>query len=233
MALAPLASGLGPLSGLAGLAGIHPAAVAVGPELVPAAAAPAMLPVVGTAPAVAVPTAVSASVTAPAPAPAASTVASVTPTPPSAAGGFAFPYVVGPPRIGHGSGMGASASASAKRKAPEPDAAAAAAAAAARERTRARRRRRATRHGYGDEYVDMNVEVDPDWGAPPPDARPVIPTQLSDQGAGDLGFAGTLHKERAAAAVGLTTLDGDEFGGGPRMPMLPGTWDPEGLADPA
>jgi hypothetical protein len=25
----------------------------------------------------------------------------------------------------------------------------------------------------------------------------------------------------------LTTLAGDEFGGGPRMPMLPNTWDPE------
>jgi PPE-PPW subfamily C-terminal region len=25
----------------------------------------------------------------------------------------------------------------------------------------------------------------------------------------------------------LATLSDDEFGGGPTMPMLPGTWDPE------
>ncbi|WP_445929123.1 PPW family C-terminal domain-containing PPE protein, partial [Mycobacterium tuberculosis] len=26
-------------------------------------------------------------------------------------------------------------------------------------------------------------------------------------------------------AVGLTALAGDEFGNGPRMPMVPGTWE--------
>ncbi len=69
----------------------------------------------------------------------------------------------------------------------------------------------------------MNVEVDPDWGTPP-GAESVA----SDQGAGNLGFAGTAHKEAAAQAAGLTTLADDEFGGGPTMPMLPGTWDPDG-----
>ena len=125
--------------------------------------------------------------------------------------------------------MSTSASSSAKKKAPEPDTAAAAAAAAARGAARARRRRRAKQRGYGDEFMDMNVEVDPDWGAPPGDG-PVASTVASDRGAGSLGFAGTAAKETAAEAAGLTTLAGDEFGGGPRMPMLPGSWDPEGGA---
>jgi PPE-PPW subfamily C-terminal region len=60
--------------------------------------------------------------------------------------------------------------------------------------------------------------VDPDWGAPE--------SAASDQGAGPLGFAGTVRKETVAAA-GLTTLAGDEFGGGPTMPMVPGSWDPD------
>jgi hypothetical protein len=114
--------------------------------------------------------------------------------------------------------MSTGASASAKKKAPEPDSAAAAAAAAARGAARERRRRRAKQRGYSDEYVDMNVEVDPDWGA----------TAASHRGAGPLGFAGTRAKgakETDAGAAGLTTLAGDEFGGGPRMPMLPGSWD--------
>jgi PPE-repeat protein len=46
----------------------------------------------------------------------------------------------------------------------------------------------------------------------------------SDQGAGALGFAGTASKQTATAAAGLTTLADDEFGGGPRMPMMPRTW---------
>jgi len=66
----------------------------------------------------------------------------------------------------------------------------------------------------------MNVDVDPDWGA-----------SASDQGAGSLGFAGTAHKQ-AVPATGLATLAGDDFGGGPRMPMVPGTWESDaGVAD--
>ena len=120
---------------------------------------------------------------------------------------------------------GASAGANAKRKAPEPDAAVAATAAAVRDQARARRRRRAKQRGYGDEFADMDVEVDPDWGAPPGE-EPVASTVASDRGAGTLGFAGTVSKGSAQAA-GLTTLSGNEFGGGPRMPMLPNTWNPE------
>ncbi|MGH7734496.1 MAG: hypothetical protein ACREOE_12550, partial [Gemmatimonadales bacterium] len=172
-----------------------------------------------------------APVTAPAPAPApasAATASAAAPAPPPAAGGAGFvpPYVVGPPGIGFGSGMSTSASDSAKKKAPEPDAAAAAAAAASREQARARRRRRAGLRGYGDEFMDMNVEVDPDWGAPPGE-EPAVSTVASDQGAGNLGFAGTVRKETVAEAAGLTTLAGDEFGGGPTMPMVPGSWGPD------
>ncbi|MBO0864073.1 MAG: hypothetical protein J2P16_03260 [Mycobacterium sp.] len=35
-------------------------------------------------------------------------------------------------------------------------------------------------------------------------------------------------------AAGLTRLNGDEFGGGPRMPMVPGSWGderPENVAE--
>jgi PPE-repeat protein len=39
-----------------------------------------------------------------------------------------------------------------------------------------------------------------------------------------LGFAGTARKD-AAEAAGLATLAGDEFGGGPSVPMLPRTWE--------
>jgi PPE-repeat protein len=235
LAVAPVGA-VGGFAGLAGateLAGLPQPAVA--PALAPVAAAPAVLPVAGMAP-----TAVAAAVApgttptpgtapAPAPAPTASTVASSGPPPaPPAAGGAGFvpPYAVGPPPgIGFGSGLSTSASSSAKRKAPQPDSAVAAALAAAREQARARRRRRAKQRGYGDEFMDMDVEVDPDWGAPPGEEQ-VASTVASDHGAGTLGFAGTVSKDSDQAA-GLTTLSGDEFGGGPRMPMLPNTWDPE------
>jgi PPE-repeat protein len=219
-------------AGLAGLAGLpQPAAVPVAPEAVAAPPPSETLPAAGMAPTPAAPAAASAP-PAPAPttAPTVSTVASSAPPPPPpavGAAGFFPPYVVGPPGIRSGSGMSASASSSAKRKSPEPDTAAAAAAAAAR--GQARRRRRAKQRGYGDEFMDMNFEVDPDWGEPP-DGEPVPATVASDQGAGNMGFAGTVRKETVAEAAGLTTLAGDEFGGGPTMPMVPGTWDPNRTA---
>ncbi len=84
-------------------------------------------------------------------------------------------------------------------------------------RARAQRRRRAAMHDHGDEYLDMDSDIGviPEYG-----------TEASDQGAGTLGFAGTAHKEAVAQAAGLTMLAGDEFGGGPRMPMVPRTWEP-------
>ena len=220
------------LGGLAGLAALPQSVVA--PALAPVAAAPTVLPVAAMAPAPPAPPAAPASASAPAPTPSSPPApAGPAPTPPPAAGGpagFAPPYAVAPPGIGFGSGMSASASSGAKRKALEPDALAAVAAAAAREAARARRRQRARQHGYGDEFMDMNIEVDPGWGTPPGE-EPVASTVASGGGAGNLGFAGTARKETVAEAAGLTTLAGDEFGGGPRMPMLPGTWDPDGAAE--
>jgi PPE-repeat protein len=107
-------------------------------------------------------------------------------------------------------------------------AAAAAARVPSREEARARRRRRAKQRGHGDAFMDMNVDVDPDWG--PPQQEPVTSTAASDTGAGPLGFAGTVHKDSVAEAVGLTTLASDEFGEGPRMPMVPGSWEHDGPA---
>jgi PPE-repeat protein len=57
------------------------------------------------------------------------------------------------------------------------------------------------------------------------DANPAIVTVTpSDRGAGPLGFPGAPAKENATAAAGLATLTDDEFGGSPRMPMMPSTW---------
>ena len=223
----PAVAPIGAVGGFAGLAGIQAAAMpAVAPALAPVAAVPSVLPVAGMTPTVL------ASATAPATAPppptrpAMSTVTTSAPPPPPPAGGgvgFVPPYAVGPPGIGSGSGMSASASSSAKRKAPEPDSAAAAAAAAAREQRQARRRRRAKLRDHGDEFADMNVDVDPDWGAPPGD-EPLA----SDSGAGRLGFAGTVRNAAVQRAAGLTTLGGDGFDSGPRIPMVPGSWGDEG-----
>jgi PPE-repeat protein len=217
-AIAPV--GVGAV-GLAGLAAIPPPTAAPAPVPAP----PPVLPVAGMAPTVSGAAGVAPG-TSPSSSPAATTTTVANPappTPPPAAGGAAFapPYAVAPPGIGTGSGMrvGAKAQEPTSRgaaKAPEV----AAAAAAASGRTRQRRRRRAQQRGYGDEFADMNIDVDPDWG------EPVASTVASDQGAGPLGFAGTLSK-RSAQAAGLATLSDDEFDRGPSMPMLPGTWNPE------
>ena len=102
-------------------------------------------------------------------------------------------------------------------KAPAATIPAAGSAIATSARARAQRRRRAAIHDHADEFLDMDSDIGvvPDYG-----------TQASDQGAGTLGFAGTAHKEAVAQAAGLTMLAGDEFGGGPRMPMVPRTWEP-------
>ena len=215
---------LGGLAGLAGLSAVAPAPTAVAPALPLAQAAPEMLPAAGMAPTA--PVAAAATVPAPTSAPATSTVASPASPPMSApatgGAGFGSPYIVGGPGVGFDSGM--SAFAIAKRTAPEPNTAAATVASAAREQARARRRRRAKLPDYGDQFMDMDVEVDPDWGAPP-DVQAVAATAVSDQRAGLLGFVGTVRKHTVAEAAGLTTLGGDEFGGGPRMPLLPDTWE--------
>jgi PPE-repeat protein len=212
---------VGGIAGLGGLAGIQVEA-ATAPDVSPAPTPQThSLPSVTSGPAAMGFSTSPGTTTAPTSPSTASTVATSAPTPPPAGGGTGFvpPYAVGPPGIGVGSAMGTSASSGAKKKGFEPEGAAAAGAAAAKA-ARARRRRRAGLRGYGDEFMAMNVNVDPDWGVPEQ-------TVASDRGAGALGFAGTVRRETVAGAAGLTTLAGDEFGGGPTMPMVPGTWNPE------
>jgi PPE-repeat protein len=216
--------GLAAASGLAGLAGL--AALPTGAETVPlpalatTPAAPAMVSPVsaaGTASATA-PTAASAPASAPATAAAASA-----PTAPPPAGPGGFPYLVG------GLGMGSQASAQAKAREPESKAAsvpgAEAAAASGTEQARARRRRRAGMRAHGNEYMDMNIEVEPNWKNPN-GGEPVTSALASNHGAGPLAFAGTVAKEAVIEATGLATLADDELGGGPTTPMLPNTWSP-------
>jgi PPE-repeat protein len=81
-------------------------------------------------------------------------------------------------------------------------------------------------HDHADEFADMNVDVNPDWGSPS-DREPVAATVASRSGTGALGFAGTVEKDSSAEASGLATLSSNGFGNGPRMPMVPGTWGPE------
>ncbi|OBH76869.1 hypothetical protein A5681_08650 [Mycobacterium scrofulaceum] len=215
----------GGIAGLSLMAGIQPAPA---PVAVPAPVAPAPnAPVAGGAPVVAsaapatAPAPSSTPTSAPSPAPASAPATASPPPPPSTgAEGAAFPYLVGGPTIGTNTGMGSGA----QRKAPEPDSAAAAAAAAAssREQRRARRRRRAglQDHYRGYEFMDL----DPDAGPAEDPGVPADSSVASDRGAGALGFAGTARKG-SAQATGLTTLAGDDFGGGPSLPLLPGSWE--------
>jgi PPE-repeat protein len=207
-------------AGLAGLAAIPPPTAA--PTPVPAPAP--VLPVAGPAPTL---LGAAGAGAAPAPSPTSATAASApaapapppSPPPPAAGPGFSPPYVVGGPTIGSWMSTQAKTQEPTSRGASKaPEAVAAAVAGAAKNRPR--RRRRAQLHDHADEFADMNVEVDPDWGAP----------TASERGAGPLGFAGTVSKGSERAA-GLATLSEDGFGGGPSMPMLPNTWTPEGERD--
>lgn len=213
------AAAVGGLAGLGGVAAISPPVPDV-PVAAPAPAPATPLAVASSPVAVGFSSATSTAAPASAPASPVSTVAGSVPAPPpSAAGpGFVPPYVVGPPGIGAGAGMTSSAGAGDKKKAAAPYAAAAPAPAAAREQRRSRRRRVRVR-GYSHEFMEMNVNVDPDWSGPA--------TVASGHDTGALGFAGTVRK-KAMAATGLAKLSDDQFGAGPTMPMLPGTWN----ADP-
>jgi PPE-repeat protein len=219
----PAGAGAG-FAGLAGLGGIQLDTTPT-PDVSPAPAPhSSSLPVTSSPVALGVSGGAPGTSPGPSPAPLTSTVAGSVPTPPAAGGGPGFvpPYAMGPPGIGVGSGLGASAKTqepTSRGSAKAPEIAAVAAAAGAPRR----RRRRAAMRGHGNEYMDMNVQVDPDWGAPPGGE-----TAASAHGAGPLGFAGTVRKETAVEAAGLATLTGDEFGNGPQMPMLPNTWVREG-----
>jgi PPE-repeat protein len=171
-------------------------------------------PVAGIAPTVAVPTAASAAGGAAAPA---------APAAPAAApAATAVPYAVhgGDP----GEGFTPTLREGTEAKAPAADipaVAAASAAASAREKRRARRKRGAIARDYGDEYMDMDTEID---SGPAPVDEPRV--TASSRGAGPMGFSGTAATGTAEAA-GLTTMPGDSFGGGPVNPMMPSTWDPD------
>jgi PPE-repeat protein len=101
--------------------------------------------------------------------------------------------------------------------------AAAAVGAMSRETARARRRRRAQLRDGGNEFADMESDLSRSAGPEADEASAVA----SDRGAGRLGFAGTTRKDTVGAAAGLATLNGNGFGGGPTIPMVPATWDPE------
>jgi PPE-repeat protein len=223
---AGVAGGFAPLTALAAIqpdAAPAPAAAAAPmPETPSMPAATSSTPAVSAAAAAPAPS--SAPTSAPAPAPTSVPATGASPPPPAGIEGAAYPYLVGTPRVGSSTGMPSSA----QRKGSEPDSAAAAAAAAAsaQERRRARRRRRAAMddHYHGYEFMDL----DSDSGAEPdPFADPgklATSAVASGQGVGTLGFAGTAREDAEIPAAGLTTLAGDDFGGGPSLPMLPGTW---------
>ena len=185
--------------------------IAAGAAGVPvlASTASAVWPVAGMAPTVATPTAAPASA-------AAAGAGAPAPSPAPATGTFA--YMVG---FGDGPGTEAGPTLGPRGgiKAPAATVPAAAVVVPSRAEARARRRRRAAMRDYGDEFLDMDSDIGvvPDSGEPSAAA--------SGSGAGTLGFAGTAHKDTALQAAGLTNLAGDEFGGGPRVPMVPGTWD--------
>ncbi|WP_046319272.1 PPE domain-containing protein [Mycobacterium sp. UM_Kg1] len=203
------------LTGLAGLAAAAPVpAGVVAPPPTPMVAADVPALGVGTG-ALAAPPPPAAPPPAAAPAGAAPTPALGAPPAAVPAGAPLFPYLVGGgPSIDHGSGLGAHAGAvdSAKRKRPTPESTAAAAAADARRARRLRRSR--TRPGHGDEVMDLTVEVTPDWE----------PAPVSDHGAGELGRAGAAGAGRPVP-TGLTRLAAAELDDGPRLPLLPETWD--------
>ncbi|MGD1256929.1 PPE family protein [Mycobacterium seoulense] len=215
------------------LLGIGLSSLLSAPDIAPVAAAPAatplvtstkpasMLPAVALAPTVATPAAApatsvaagSGAAPAPAPAPAPSTLA----------------YLVaygGDPETGVGPTLGGRGGV----KAPAATIPAAGAAAASRAQARARRRKRAAMRDHADEFADMDADFDvpPDYGD---EEWPAV--AASGAGAGTLGFAGTARTGRAFRAAGLTKLTDGEFGGGPRVPMMPGTWDHDADQDPA
>ena len=216
--LVPLTAGavLAPI-GIKGLA-----ALAVAPS-VPPVAPPVTPPLAALAPSI--PTSTSS------PAPAAAEVTGSAPAP------QVPPPTAAPPTFsgtGVGAGLGAgmenfgylvgdlgsvakrAASAAAAKKAPEPHSAEEPTAAPAPEEpagTPRRRRAKVAQRGRGYEYMDPEPEV-----------------TASETGATSMGFAGTVA-DRGAGAAGLATLAGDEISGAPRIPMLPGTWEGQRVAE--
>jgi PPE-repeat protein len=223
----PAAAAFGSFAGLANLAqqAVPPPAAA------PVAPAPPLGVAITHAP---VPATVPPSVPAPAPTPVAASAAPPPPAPgapppgPPAAGPGGLPYLIGDTRM--------SAAASGRAKTDEPlhrsgtKAPAIAAAAVVPKPAPLRRRRRRTKvkgRGRGYEYLNLNQDLDSAPVTAPDGHGPPASAMASDQGAGPLGFAGTAARTDAGRAAGLATLAEDSFGGGPTMPMMPGSWRPE------
>ena len=99
-----------------------------------------------------------------------------------------------------------------------------AASAAERRRRRRRQKEDIKGRGYADAVMDYEDEPEVDPPAPEPGVS------ASARGAGPMGFSGTVSSGTEQAG-GLTTLAGDSFGGGPKSPMLPGSWDPDTPTD--
>ena len=210
----PAAFGAG-FAGLAGLAGIAGTAGAPGP---PVAAVPVTPAPVSATPSASTIGSIGTS-TGHAPAmsssPTPGTVSAAGGAPPGSGPGFSPPYAIG------GASLASALSAQAKTQEPtsrgaSKSPAAVAAVAGATDRKRTRRQNRARLHSQAHEFMDMNVDVEPQWS---------VPTAESDRGAGALGFSGTIAKG-GQRATGLATLSDNGFGGGPSMPMLPNTWAP-------
>jgi PPE-repeat protein len=180
-----------------------------------ASAGSAAWPVAGMAATAATPAGAPASVGA------AGAGAPAAPAPAATAGTFA--YMVG---FGGGPGTesGPTLGGRGGARAPAATIPAAGAVAPSGAEARARRRRRAAMREYGDEYLDMDSDI---GVAPDYESDELVSAVASGNGAGRLGFAGTANKDAAVGAAGLTKLASDDFGGGPRVPMVPGTWDHE------
>jgi PPE-repeat protein len=73
---------------------------------------------------------------------------------------------------------------------------------------------------FGDEFADMDSDLGPSTS---PEGEGSA--RASGQDAGPLGFAGTVRKDAVGAVAGLARLSSNGFGDGPRMPMVPGSWD--------
>nr|WP_253900582.1 PPE family protein [Mycobacterium asiaticum] len=136
---------------------------------------------------------------------------------PSAPAAASFAYVVAAPG-GWGPSLGPTVGNRASAKAPAATIPAAGAAAVSSAAARAKRRRRAPLRDHSDEFLEMDsgIHANPVWEQA---------SLASERGAGPVGLAGTVPTETLLQAAGLTALADNEFGGGPRMPMLPGTWE--------
>ena len=218
-AIAPSGSSLAGLTGLAGLAAVPP----LPPAPMPVASVPGPPGAVLAPQPTAVLAASGGASGAASAAPASGTVAGPPPAgapPPAAASaGFFPPYLV-PPGVGSGAALSSRAGSGARNKAAEPDRAAAAAAADAHRRSQRRARRRAQARGHGDEYVDMAVDVLPEWRSPPD----VPAATASQRGARAHGFSGTTG-ESSVDTTGLVALATTQLDDAPHLPLLPSSWE--------